>query len=151
MTNIPTFCFTSLLHPTTNQVCIRKRLCLLEQDYLVIVQVSCLCQMNEQTALIRLEKTMALTEKKRTYPYISRTEGVVGGVPVIEGSRIPVSTVICAHRLGMDFDEILVQYPNIRPEQLHAAFLYYFDHKEEIEDILNQDMLPPAEAIVVEV
>ena len=94
---------------------------------------------------------MALTEPKPTYPYITRIQGLSGGVPVIEGTRIPVSTVICAHRMGMDFDEILVQYPDLRPKQLHAAFLYYFDHKEEIEAILTQTQTPPSEAHIVEV
>ena len=67
------------------------------------------------------------------YPHISFDNEVRGGMPVVAGTRIPVSTLVRAHQLGADFDEILGQYPNLTPNQLHAAFLYFHDHKEEVE------------------
>ena len=74
----------------------------------------------------------------KQYPHVTLLPDVSGGQPVVEGTRIPVATLVQAHQLGMDFDEILTQYPGLRPEGLHAAFVYYFDHKAEIEALLNE-------------
>jgi uncharacterized protein (DUF433 family) len=92
---------------------------------------------------------MSVTATASGYPYICRDPGIAGGQPVIEGARIPVTTLVRAHQLGMDFDEILLQYPGLAPAQLHAAFLYYLDHKDEIEALLNQAEIAPAGAEVV--
>jgi uncharacterized protein (DUF433 family) len=67
---------------------------------------------------------------------------------VLKGTRIPVATLVRAHQLGMDFGEILAQYPSLGPEDLHAALLYYFDHKPEIDDILEQMDAPVPGAVV---
>jgi uncharacterized protein (DUF433 family) len=81
-----------------------------------------------------------------TYPHIAKDPAVSGGQPVVAGTRIPVATLVRAHRLGMDFDEILVQYPSLSAADLHAALLYHLDHREEIEALLDQAGRPPAGA-----
>lgn len=91
-----------------------------------------------------------MTEAARvSYPHIARDPQVRAGEPVVEGSRIPVATVVRAHQLGLDLDEILVQLPGLTPEGLHAALLYYFDHKNEIEAIIGRDETPLPGATVV--
>lgn len=77
------------------------------------------------------------------YPHIMRDPKVSGGQPVVDGTRIPVATLVCAHQLGMDLDEILVQYPGLTAAELHAALLYYFDHKDEVERLLEQAASAP--------
>lgn len=86
---------------------------------------------------------------RASYPHIAVVPGVAGGLPVVEGTRIPVSILIRAHRLGLDFDEILVQYPTLRPEGLHAAFAYYFDHKAEIDAMVERAEDEPPGATLV--
>ena len=68
---------------------------------------------------------------------------------MVVGTRIPVATLVRAHQCGMEFDEILVQYPGLTPAQLHAAFLYYLDHSDEVEGILKEAefALPGAEVL----
>jgi uncharacterized protein (DUF433 family) len=88
---------------------------------------------------------------KESYPHVVIVPGVAAAIPVIEGSRIPVSTLVRAHRLGVDFDEILVQYPTVRPEDLHGAFVYYFDHKPQIDAIMERAEQPIPGATVVKV
>ena len=85
------------------------------------------------------------------YPYVAIDSEISGGQPVVEGTRVPVATLIRAHQLGMDFDEILVQYPSVRPEALHAAFLYYFDHKADIDALLEAAAKPVTGATEVTV
>ena len=86
-----------------------------------------------------------------SYPHITRSPGIRGGQPVVEGSRIPVATLIRAHQLGMDFDEILAQYPRLTPASLHAALAYYFDHQAEIDALVEEANEPPASATDLQV
>lgn len=81
-------------------------------------------------------KFRVATPVRAAYPHIVHAPSVRGGEPSVEGTRIPVATLVRAHQLGMDFDEILVQFPTLKPEGLHAALLYYLDHSEEIDAIL---------------
>ena len=81
------------------------------------------------------------------YPHIVRDPSVRGGDPVVEGTRVPVAALVRAHQLGMDFDEILVQFPTMKPEGLHAALLYYLDHTEEIDAILEAANTAPEGAL----
>ena len=83
------------------------------------------------------------------YPHIARDPAISGGQPVVAGTRIPVATLVRAHQCGMEFDEILVQYAGLTPAQLHAAFLYYLDHKEEVEGFLKEAESAPSGAEVL--
>ena len=83
------------------------------------------------------------------YPRIAREAGICGGQPVIAGTRIPVATIVRSHKLGMDFDEVLVQYPQLAAADLHAAMLYYLDHRAELDALLTKAAQPPEGAIVV--
>ena len=94
---------------------------------------------------------MSATAPELSYPHIVRVEGVSGGQPIVEGTRIPVATVVRSHQLGMDFDEILAQFPSLTPASLHAALGYYFDNKAEIDGLLRDSESPPESAAVIEV
>ena len=94
---------------------------------------------------------MTQPAQKTTYPHIVRTPGVCGGQPVVEGTRIPVATLVRAHQLGADFDEILTQYPTLDPGSVHAAFAFYFDHKSEIDALIEEGKEPVEGATVIEV
>ena len=85
-----------------------------------------------------------------SYPHIGVDPAVSGGQPVVLGTRIPVATLVRSQQLGMDFDEILLQYPTLTPAELHAAFAYYLDHKTEVDELLQKAELPPEGAAVLE-
>ncbi|MBE2234625.1 MAG: DUF433 domain-containing protein [Anaerolinea sp.] len=92
----------------------------------------------EQT-VVHLERRLQWVEKRepgkiRTdHPHIVRFQGVCGGRPIIEGTRISVKTVVGWVRLGMSLNEIVEQYPFIAADQVSDALAYYQDHPEEIE------------------
>jgi uncharacterized protein (DUF433 family) len=94
---------------------------------------------------------MSQPVQKTSYPHITRTLAVRGGQPIIEGTRIPVATLIRSHQLGMDFDELLTQYPGLTPASLHAALAYYFDYKMEIDALIKEAKEPPDGATLLEV
>lgn len=82
-----------------------------------------------------------------SYPHITRQDGLRSGEPVVEGTRIPVATLVRAHQLGLDFDEILVQFPSLTAAGLHAALLFYLDHRAEVDAALARAETPPEGAV----
>lgn len=71
--------------------------------------------------------------------HIDMTPGHCGGAPRIAGTRITVHhLVVMVEHLGASTDEILEQY-NLTPGQLHAALSYYYDHRAEIDRLIEQD------------
>jgi len=70
------------------------------------------------------------------YRWITRKRGVCGGEPIVRGTRLSVRAIVSCYREGMSIEEILDGYPGLLPAQLHEALAYYYDHKEEIEQLL---------------
>ena len=54
-------------------------------------------------------------------PHIISDPGIMGGVPVIEGTRIPVYIILENVEAGHSFDEILTDYPSLTKETIQAA------------------------------
>ena len=79
-------------------------------------------------------------KKSKVHPYITRKKGVCGGRPTISGTRIPVWSIIKWYKLGMSLEEIIREFPQLTPAQIHDAFSYYYDNQEEIEkDIADNE------------
>jgi uncharacterized protein (DUF433 family) len=76
---------------------------------------------------------------KLDYRNIEKDTGRCGGQPVIVGTRIRVATVLTCYRLGMTIEEIVQQYPHLRPADIHDALAYAYDHLDEIETGLAAD------------
>lgn len=73
------------------------------------------------------------------YRNIEKDEARCGGQPVVAGTRIRVATILTCYRLGMRVEEILQQYPALRPADVHDALAYAYDHLDEIESGLAAD------------
>ena len=76
------------------------------------------------------------------HPHITKTPGVRGERPVVQGTRIPVKTLAGYHRMGYTLDEILAGFPGLTVAQRHDALSYYYDHQAEIDADLEADDLP---------
>jgi uncharacterized protein (DUF433 family) len=76
--------------------------------------------------------------------HIEITPGVAGGKPRIAGHRITVQNVVIWHeRMGKSADEISAEY-DLSLAEVYAGLAYYFDHREEIDDSIEE-----SEAFVV--
>lgn len=62
-----------------------------------------------------------------------------GGQPVVGGTRIRVAIVLGCYRQGMSVEEIVQQYPALKPADVHDALAYASDHLDEIEADLAAD------------
>ncbi len=67
------------------------------------------------------------------HPYVERRSDVQGGRPVIKGSRFPVSSIVQSHGRGLSVDEILREFPQLSPAEVHDALSYYYDHRVQVE------------------
>ena len=76
---------------------------------------------------------------KVTYPHIVKEPGHYGGKAAIERTGIRVNNVVFLHREGKTADEVLVEYPDLTPAEVHAALTYYYDHQDEIDAELAAD------------
>lgn len=78
---------------------------------------------------------------KTEHPYIVRKSGVCGGSPIIDGSRITVRLIAQLVKTGSSAEEILASYPHLSLAQIHDAISYYFDHREEIEQDIEDNKI----------
>lgn len=76
---------------------------------------------------------------KIDYRNIERDPARCGGQPVVVGTRIRVATVLASYRLGMTIEEIVQQYPGLRPADVHDALAFAYDHISEIDADLAAD------------
>ena len=56
--------------------------------------------------------------------YITADPGILGGKPVIAGTRISVQLVLEKLRDGWTIDDLLDDYPKLTREQIEAALRY---------------------------
>ena len=90
------------------------------------------------------------------HPHIVRVEGVCGGRPVIEGTRLSVKLMVGWTREGLSPEQILDLYPHLSAAQIADALAYYEDHPEEIEAEFKEEQryieveIPRLQALVAE-
>ena len=58
---------------------------------------------------------------------ISVDHRVMGGVPCVAGTRIPVATVVGSIANGLTIDQILAEYPQLTREDIQACLAYAGD------------------------
>jgi uncharacterized protein (DUF433 family) len=67
------------------------------------------------------------------YPHIERRPDVLGGTPVIAGTRLPVWQIAAACTKGSSVDDLVGMYPVLTPAAAHSALAYYWDHKDDLD------------------
>jgi uncharacterized protein (DUF433 family) len=88
--------------------------------------------------MMKIREEITMSYAATVYPYITTNTAILGGVPIIEGTRIAIRAIAGYYQMGMTVDEILATLPHLRPSQVHSALAYYFDHQQEVEiDLAN--------------
>jgi uncharacterized protein (DUF433 family) len=80
--------------------------------------------------------------KATEQPYIERDDKILGGEPIIKGTRTPVRAIVELWRLGILPEEIPLRLPHLTAAQVFAALSYYSDHQEEIQFHIEQNRIP---------
>ncbi|MGH9742300.1 MAG: DUF433 domain-containing protein [Candidatus Acidiferrum sp.] len=55
---------------------------------------------------------------------IIRDTGICGGEPVFKGTRVTLRTVLASLAAGDSPDQILTDFPSLKPEDVHAAIAF---------------------------
>jgi uncharacterized protein (DUF433 family) len=76
------------------------------------------------------------------HPYITADESILGGEPIIEGTRTPVRAIVELWRLGISPEEIPRRLPHLTLAQVFDALSYYSDHQEEINGYIERNRIP---------
>jgi uncharacterized protein (DUF433 family) len=75
---------------------------------------------------------------KTEHPHIVCLEGVCGGEPLIDGLRITVRHVVTLHQRGETIHDITTAL-SLSEAQVFHALSYFFDHRDEILAIIDQE------------
>ena len=76
------------------------------------------------------------------HPYIAKTEDVLGGEPVIVGTRTAVRAIVEHWKFGDAPEDIARKLPHLRLSHIFAALSYYDDHRDEIEKYIRLNQVP---------
>jgi uncharacterized protein (DUF433 family) len=75
------------------------------------------------------------------HPYIVRNNEILGGEPVIKGTRTPVRAIVEWWKFGASPEEILENLPHLTLSQIFDALSYYADHRDEIEQFIVENIV----------
>ncbi len=79
-----------------------------------------------------------VTSPPVTYPHLTIRDGVAR----IGDTGFKVKYLASAHHFwGWDAEELMRQYPDLKPVEIYAALTYFYDHREEILKELEQEHL----------
>ena len=70
---------------------------------------------------------------------IRKNPGVCGGEACIRNTRHTVASLVQWRNLGLSDARILVHHPDLTAADLEAAWAYYRQHVEEIDQAIRQD------------
>jgi len=74
--------------------------------------------------------------------YVVTDEDILGGEPIIKGTRTPVRDVVELWRLGLSAEEIPNRLPHLTVAQVFDALSYYSDHQSEINEYIERNTVP---------
>ena len=74
--------------------------------------------------------------------YIIRNEQILGGEPIIKGTRTPVRAIVETWRMGIAPEEIPKGLPHLTLAQVFDALSYYSDHQDEINAYIERNRIP---------
>jgi uncharacterized protein (DUF433 family) len=79
------------------------------------------------------------TIRSATFPHIIRNTEVVGGEPVIEGTRVPVRSIVIHQKVYGGLGRITQAYPRVTRALAEEALAFYDAHREEIDRYIVED------------
>ena len=76
------------------------------------------------------------------HPYIIKDERILSGESIIKSTRTPVRAIVEMWRLGYGPEEIPGGLPHLSLAAVFDALSYYSDHKNELNQYLDQNKIP---------
>jgi uncharacterized protein (DUF433 family) len=74
--------------------------------------------------------------------YIVTDDQILGGEPIIEGTRTPVRAIVELWRQGIVPETVPAHLPHLTLAQVFDALSYYSDHQEVINQYIEHNQIP---------
>ena len=74
--------------------------------------------------------------------YVVTDDKILGGEPIIKGTRTPLRAIVEIYRLGITPEEIPSHLPHLTLAQVFDALSYYNDHQDEINAYIERNRIP---------
>jgi uncharacterized protein (DUF433 family) len=74
--------------------------------------------------------------------YVTSNPEILGGEPIIIGTRTSIRAIVGLWRLGIMPEEILNHLPHLTLAQVFDALSFYLDHQTEINNYIEQNQVP---------
>jgi uncharacterized protein (DUF433 family) len=74
--------------------------------------------------------------------YVTSNPEILGGEPIIIGTRTSIRAIVGLWRLGIMPEEILNHLPQLTLAQVFDALSFYLDHQAEINDSIERNRVP---------
>ena len=74
--------------------------------------------------------------------YIVRNDEILGGEPIVKGTRTSVRSIVGLWRMGILPEEIPQRLPHLKLAEVFDALSYYSDHQEEINHYMELNRIP---------
>ncbi len=79
---------------------------------------------------------------KTEHFYIVTDSRILGGEPIITGTRTPVRAVVELWRLGHTTEEIQRELPHLKLAAIFDSLSYYSDHQADINAFIERNKVP---------
>ncbi|MHB1037855.1 MAG: DUF433 domain-containing protein [Pirellulales bacterium] len=83
-----------------------------------------------------------MTVQATKHRYIVTDEQILGGEPIIAGSRTPVRAIVELWRQGIAPETIPTHFPHLTLAQVFDALSYYSDHQAEVNAYIQRNRIP---------
>jgi len=74
--------------------------------------------------------------------YITSSEQILSGEPIVRGTRTPVRAIVELWRQGTPPEDIFRHLPHLNLAQVFDALSYYSDHQDEINAHIQRNRIP---------
>jgi len=76
--------------------------------------------------------------------YVVTDDEILGGEPIVKGTRTPVRAVVELWRMGKAVERIGDSLPHLTLAQVFDALSYYSDHQDEINGYIERNKVSAA-------
>jgi uncharacterized protein (DUF433 family) len=73
------------------------------------------------------------------HPHVEVEDDVLGGSPVVRGTRVPVRRLWSWHRRGITVETLLKRYPQLGPARVLDALAFAYDNQAVVEADLTRE------------
>lgn len=83
--------------------------------------------------------TKANTDARQASQRIAREPRILGGEPTVRGTRVPVRSIVLAHRYYRDIERVCQAYPMLDRAAVDDALAFYRANADEIDRYIAEN------------